>query len=194
MKKLLMFGLAVHLTWCAHAQGFFSFTNRGPSASGFDQPVYDWDGITKLAGLDMVAGIFLNGQAVGPVAPFQTGLGAGYWNPGADLVRELAGRSAGETVNGLVVHVWDGSKGATLPASRSAGGRYGESAPFRVTLGTAESPGIMDNFKSFHVAVPEPSTLALGALGAAALALCRRLAARCANRPQAPSPKPAERH
>lgn len=182
MKKILAIAALVVAAYGAQAQGNFTFSNRVPS-SNLDQPILDVGGATKVSGANFVAAIFLNGTQLGATAPFRTGAGAGYWNPGADSARSVTGKLAGDVVSGFTVKVWDTAKGATYEASRAAGGASGESNPFSIALGgpkadpnlPAELPGNMTNFQAFTLTVvPEPSVLALGALGAAALLFRRR--------------------
>lgn len=182
MKKFLAIAALVVAAYGAQAQGNFTFSNR-VTANGLDQPVFDVGGTAKVDGANFVAAIFQNGVQLGATAPFRTGTGAGYWNPGADSSRSIAGKFSTDVVTGFTVQVWDSSKGATLDAAKAAGGKFGISDPFSITLGGAKSdpnlpsdvPGFMGNFKSFSLqVVPEPSVLALGALGAAALLFRRR--------------------
>lgn len=190
MKKLLVCAALAAIALAARAQGTFTFSNRA-LAVGLDQPVldtkggpYDIIGATKVEGPNFVAAIFLNGTQLGPVAPFRTGAGAGYWDPGGDNARTIVGKFSGDVVSGFTVKVWDFSKGPTLEAARMMGGRYGESSPFNITLGGAKAdpnlpsdvPGAMINFQSFYVTCgcPEPAVGVLGALGAIALLVRRR--------------------
>jgi hypothetical protein len=182
MKKLLAIAALVVAAYGVQAQGNFTFSNR-VTASGVDVPVFDVGGATKVDGANFVAAIFLNGTQLGATAPFRTGSGAGYWNPGADSARSVTGKLSGDVVTGFTVQVWDSTKGATMLAAKNAGGKFGESNPFAITLGgpkadpnlPADLPGVMSNFQSFNLQViPEPSVLALGALGAAALLFRRR--------------------
>lgn len=130
----------------------------------------------------MVAAVLLNGVQLGDSAPFRTGAGAGYWNAGADSLRVVPGKFAGDVVSGFTVKVWDLSKGNTYEISRSTGGTSGESNPFSITLGgphadasaLPEFPGVMANFQGFTIGVPEPTVLALGFLGMTVILSGRR--------------------
>jgi hypothetical protein len=176
MRKCL---ILLAILWAANgalAQGTFTFSNRVATA-GLDQPVF-----YGPLGLEapMVAAVFLNGVHLGPTAFFRTGLGAGYWNPGAHSAREVVGKFSGDVVSGFTVKVWDSSFGQSYEASRAAGGKYAESRMFSITLGglkpdpllPVDIPGVMSNFQSFNI-IPEPSVSALGALGAV-VCFCRR--------------------
>lgn len=75
----------------------------------------------------------------------------------------------------LQVRVWDNVKFASFEAA-VAGGEYAASAPFNYTVpaaGSAADAYYMDNLRAFAV-IPEPSTIALGILGAASLLFLRR--------------------
>lgn len=185
MKKLYILTLASLCAWSTHAQGTFTFSNR-VLAAGLDQPMYDIGGATKLTGPNFVAAIFLDGQQLGAAAPFRTGVGAGYWNPGEDSVRVVPGKFSGEIATGFTVEIWDSSKGPTARISYAAGGKASVSSPFSITLGGPKMdpsqpddvPGVMLNFKGFALypffSTPEPSVIALGALGAFILAARQR--------------------
>lgn len=178
MRVFLTGVIALLLVITGQAQGTFSFNNRVVSA-GLDQPVFN--GPLRLE-IPMVAAIFLNGTQLGPVAPFRTGAGAGYWNPGTEGIREVVGKFSGDVVSGFTVKVWDLSKGQTYEMSRAAGGQSGISREFSITLGglkpdpllPADIPGVMSNFQSFNILIPEPSVVALGALGIVVLMFHRR--------------------
>lgn len=147
-------------------------------------PVVDINGTSYLDGANFVAAVFVNGVQLGATAPFRTGAGAGYWNPGADSVRVVPGHFSGETVSGFTVQVWDSLSGATLLAARAAGGKYGESKAFSITLGGPRSdqnlppdlPAVMVNFPSFSFAVvPEPAVPSLVVLGVLSLLISGRV-------------------
>lgn len=85
----------------------------------------------------------------------------------------IVGGTAGQTIT-LAMRAYEGSsypgpQGSTTFAS-------GQSEPFTVTLKDPSLPGAtLDNLRGFNITVvPEPSTIALGVLGAAALLLRRR--------------------
>jgi hypothetical protein len=98
---------------------------------------------------------------------------------------------AGGTPYEFQVRVWQASAGATWAAATgggngtagtylgNGGSQWGYSNPFNVTPATAPSPSAtLIGLNAFQlspvVPVPEPTTLALGGLGAAALLLFRR--------------------
>lgn len=75
----------------------------------------------------------------------------------------------------LQVRAWDSAKFATFEAA-VAGGEFGASAPFNYTVpaaGSSSDAYYMDGLRAFAI-VPEPSTIALGILGAASLLFLRR--------------------
>lgn len=75
----------------------------------------------------------------------------------------------------LQVRVWDGVKYADFAAA-VAGGEFGASLPFNYTVpaaGAATDAYYLDGLRAFAI-VPEPSTIALGILGAASLLFLRR--------------------
>jgi hypothetical protein len=185
MKALFFPGALLIAALGGQAQGTFAFNNR--IQDHLIAEVYDTDRVTGLAGANHVAAIFLNGVQLGASAPFRTGSAAGYWNPGADSTRTVIGKFSGDIVNGFIVKAWDSSRGATWEAVRSAGGKYGESKPFSITLGGPKSdpdlppdlPGQMHKYLGFSL-VPEPSVAALGGVGAL-LFLTRHRKRRCAK-------------
>lgn len=97
----------------------------------------------------------------------------GYWTAG---VRNLSGTAADQTVD-LKVVAWDHSAFATYGDAVAGGGISGESVPFSFTTkasGTPPNQLGMTSFVGFSLAVPEPSTIALGVLGLGALVMFRR--------------------
>lgn len=175
MKKLLTVAALLVVAYASQAQGTVNFNNR---VSGVvDAPVFDVNGTTKLEGAAFQAGLYEGNNLVGAAVPFRTGAGAGYWNPvgGADRTTSVA---PGAAVT-LTVKAWEASGGATYAAAVAAGAKAGSSEAFTVTTGGAGSPPSLPanlvGLKSFSLTqVPEPTTLALGALGAAALLFRRR--------------------
>jgi hypothetical protein len=182
MKKLLLAtAVCTLVALSAAAQGTVDFRNR--ITGTLDVPVYGLDNVTKLGDANYWAQLYYSATQTGPFtavtadpAPFRTGTGAGYWNAGADSTRALAGIAGGSTVF-LQVRVWDSTKGSSFEAASAAGSLIGQSAVFSITAGGGGSPpgppNPMIGLTSFSL-VPEPTTLALLALGAGALLIRRR--------------------
>lgn len=177
MKKLIAIAALVLAVAGAYAQGTVNFVNK--TSGGIDAPVFDVDGTTKLTGSGFLAGLYNGESLVGDAVPFRTGTGAGYWNPAPSALRTLDSVAPGANAT-LTVRAWDASKGATYAAALAAGGKTGKSAAVTVATGGAGSPpslaADLTGLKSFSLvaAVPEPSTIALAAIGAAALLYRRR--------------------
>jgi hypothetical protein len=186
MKNLSACGVLWLISLAAQAQGTFTFSNRS-IAVGLDQPIVYPCTLEKVSGSQYVAAVFLNGTQLGGVAHLRDGAGAGYWDSGVDNTRTVTGKFSGEPVTGFTVKVWDSSRGATMEAARDAGGRIGESITFSIVLGgpkrdpnlLADVPGVMTNFRGFSFQIlgncPEPSVVALGAMGAIGYLLRHRL-------------------
>lgn len=168
MKKLVLLAAAVIVSAGAYAQGTINFINK---ATGVDAPVFIGDTASgvKAAGSGFNAQLFAGPDAnslvaVGAVANFLTGAGAGYFNGGARTIPTVApGATAFLQIVGTDV----------------ATGLQGRSAVFQVVTGGAGSPpslpANMVGATSFAIpTVPEPTTLALGALSLGALMLRRR--------------------
>lgn len=175
MKKLLAVAACALAVISAYAQGTVNFNNR--VSGSLDAPVYEMGGITKLAGPDAWAQLYAGPTAdamaaIGAAVPFRTGTGAGYWNPAPDSTRTIATVSAGTSAF-VQVKAWKGASGSTWDSAVEKG----QSALFQVVTGGAGSPpslpANLTSLQSFSL-VPEPSLLALGAIGAAALLLRRR--------------------
>ena len=119
-------------------------------------------------------------KAIGDAVPFRTGTAAGYWT--------AAARTIGTVVPGanasVQIRAWALASGATYElAAAAAGGQVGKSAILSIkTGGDGNPPSLPANLAglaSFAIVggspvVPEPSILALGALGGLALLLRRR--------------------
>ena len=91
-------------------------------------------------------------------------------------IRYIFGSSADQTVQ-LYVIGWDKSYGVDPLAAAAAYAPVGYSSPIQFTLGSTALPGGslgLAGISSFGVGIPEPSTLALAGLGAAALLIFRR--------------------
>ena len=192
MKKILTIGLlGLAMVLNVKGQGQVDFRNSNlTSPSG--RFVYDIDGTTKIAGPNYVAQLYfsttLNGSytaVADPVAPFRAvGAGDGYWNPGASFIRNLPGTVGNQNVF-LLVRVWNLANGATYDLAKNASsGNISNplATGFAYTTGgdpgngnPSTTAGAMSNFQGFNVVpVPEPSTIALGILGAGSLLFLRR--------------------
>jgi len=146
----------------------------------------------RLTGTTWVAGLWYLGGAgrgaeigtaaqAGRTFAFRAGTTArqnqGTWVVpiGATSLFDLANVANGAFAT-LQVRVWDSAKFASFDAAL-AGGEYGRSDAFdyKAPVAGELNPGayLMDGLKAFAV-VPEPSTIALGLLGAASLLVLRR--------------------
>ena len=179
MKKLLIALAAVMITAATYGQGQVVFANR-VGAAGLDAPVTVLGsnpsvgpGATWSAQLYLSSGGSLT--ALTPASTFRAaGTGAAatadrYWvNQTVDVPGVASGGNAT-----FVVRAWQTSLGSYDAA---VGKAWGESAPFTVSVGGGTlPPANLTTLQSFTVqVVPEPSVIALGVLGAAALLLRRR--------------------
>lgn len=176
MKKLIV-AAAVGLTAIgAMAQGQFNFNNRVPAAvPPIDAKVFDSNGTTPLDGTAWFAQTYIGTDAnslspAGSAVNFRTGAGAGYIIGGGLVTTSFAGG----TQIWVEMRAWEAAKGTTYEAAVAAGGKFGKSQAIQLTVAVApNTPPDMQGLKSFSV-VPEPSVMALGVLGAAALLLRRR--------------------
>jgi hypothetical protein len=183
MKRILAGIACLALSVGAFAQGTVLFSNT-QSALGVagGAPVFDVDGTTRLAGAEYLAQLFAGPDANSlqpwgvDASPFRTGAGAGFWNPGADATRVIGTVAPGAEAT-IVVRAWEAAGGTSFDAAVAAGAKWGESAAFTVATGGVGAPPTLPSplvgLTSFSL-VPEPSTYALLALGAAALFLRRR--------------------
>lgn len=178
MKKLLLVAACIVASVGALAQGTILFNNV--AAGTVAGKITDADG-TGLAGTAFLAQLYAGADAtslapVGTAVTFRTGAAAGFVN--ASTVA-IPGVASGVVASFLQVRAWDATGGATYDAAVSSGKHFGSSAIFASDgpLGGGGSPPAtpagLKNFKGFSL-IPEPSTIALGVLGAAALLLRRR--------------------
>jgi len=198
MKKILVIAmLSLGVTY-GFSQGQVSFKNSDPytttaptAANGHaDRLVYYTDN-TPLSGTNWYAQLYyatgsgvaasslhiISGDAPSKFRPVTQS--DGIW---AGSVKTFSDVASGQTAT-LQVRVWDGSlyqnyASAADPTSLPAGPHItGESATFNFTAGSALNiPSLyMEGLQSFTLhAAPEPSTIALGLLGAASLLVVRR--------------------
>jgi hypothetical protein len=194
MKKLIttaLLSLAAVSSW---AQGTVDFRNGGTItfATAADRAVYlGAVGGQKLVGTNYAVGLwFVSGTDGRPLVDFggtkagpnalmrnvlPTAATAGIWSiPASAAIVTLPNIPIGGA-SMLQVRAWDNLKYADFAAALAAG-EYGVSVPFAYTPPAAGSPPAayyMENMRAFAV-VPEPSTIALGILGAASLLFLRR--------------------
>jgi len=178
MKKLLIALAAALVTVASYGQGVGTvvFGNLG---GGVNAPVLYGD-TQKGPGPDYTAGLFLQGGTT-PLAtsPFRAaGTGAQavldrYFTTVGSV--DVTGTAPGGSAT-FVVRAWKTSLGS-FDAAKASGVDFGESAPVTVaTLGGGlNPPANLTGLQGFQVvAIPEPSIIALGVLGASALLLRRR--------------------
>ena len=187
MNKFAYLVVASALAVSAFGQGQINLNNRGLAL------VNDASG-KPLTGTSFVAQVWYGASASTLTSsfapsPFRASTTAypGSWNPAATgapgVPATLVGFAPGSTVT-LQVAVWDSAiagVGAAQALSRAAGTGLSETFTYAIPLDPIAVPGGMEGLKSFNLAasggtpvVPEPTTIALGALGAAALLLRRR--------------------
>jgi hypothetical protein len=175
MKTLIVATAVTCMAWATLAQGQFVFGNKNLLASPpIDAKVFKPDGVTPLSGADYWAQAYV-GTSLDSLAPvgspvnFRTGSNAGYIVSAVVTVPGLPK----DTKVFVEMRAWEA--GANSYEAAVAGGKlFGKSDPIQLTLTEAPNPPPdMVGLKSFSL-VPEPSTMALGLLGAAALMLRRR--------------------
>jgi len=195
MKKLLCTIAALMITASAFGQGTVIFNNRLPALNGGDQNIYlggteqlRGDSLNSMGfpgpGAGYTAGLFLVGQDTPIVtAPFRSNASgsANFFITAPAAPVSITGRAPGTQAQ-LVIRAWQDTAGSWANAvANPAQFAHGESNPVTVTLG-GEVPGspatpapYLEGLQEFNLfIVPEPSTIALGVLGAAALLLRRR--------------------
>jgi hypothetical protein len=185
MKKALLILAAMAMSATAFAQGTIFFNNRGlTDANGntYNALVFRPDGTTQ-AGDGFTAGLFLASDRNNPNAtPLATSVfrTSAQVNPGG-IANPVDVAIPGTPVQGiatLLVRAWETSAGSYANSTIR-----GQSLDFTTSpLGGPNpisgqppftSPGMGPNFQGFTM-VPEPTTIALGALGIGALLLRRR--------------------
>jgi hypothetical protein len=187
MNKFAYLVVASALAVSAFGQGQIDLNNRGLAL------VNDAAG-KPLTGTSFVAQVWYGASASTLTSSFapspfraSTTTYPGSWNPagvgGPGALGTLTGFAPGSTVT-LQVAVWDSAiagVGAAQALSKTAGTGLSETFTYAIPADPLAIPGGMGGLKSFNLVaaggtpvVPEPTTIALGALGAAALLLRRR--------------------
>ena len=185
MNKFAYLVVASALAVSAFGQGQIDLNNRGLAL------VNDTAG-KPLTGTTFVAQVWYGASASTLTSSFapspfraSTTTYPGTWNPaavgGPGALGTLTGFAPGSTVT-LQVRVWDSAVagvGAAQALTKTAGTGLSETFTYAIPADPLAIPGGMGGLKSFNLAaggsvVPEPTTIALGALGAAALLLRRR--------------------
>jgi hypothetical protein len=179
MKKLLIAIAAVLVTAATYGQGQVAFANR-VGAAGLDAPV-KIQGTENGPGSAYSAQLFLVGAggALTPLTPATTFFDATataptrsqYWQGQTVTV---PGISSGDAQ--FQVRAWQTAAGGYDQAKASTTFGWGQSDVFTAAVTLAPNPpGNLVNLQPFTVTVvPEPSVIALGVLGAAALLLRRK--------------------
>lgn len=177
MKRNILAAIAVIASAGALAQGTINM-NSYPSITGARQNVLDADNVTPLAGaafwVQMYAGPSASSLApVGAAINFATGSAAGLFR--TDVARTVGTVTPGADAF-VQIAAWETGFN-TVDEAMNAGKKWGKSTVFTVKTGGDGNPpalpGNMTNFKGFAL-IPEPSTIALGLLGAASLLFFRR--------------------
>lgn len=171
VRKLILLGAIVIMTLAANAAANVTFSNR-VLTGGLDAPIYDTDGFTKLDGPAFVAQLFggISPDSLEPLdetAPFREGIGAGYWNPGANSSRFIPGLFSGDTAY-FQVRVWESALGATYDEAVAAGSKHGQSLVFGAIMGgssrdprtPATIPGVLKGLESFALTVETKTIVA----------------------------------
>ncbi len=186
MNKFAYLVVASALAVSAFGQGQINLNNRGLAL------VNDASG-KPLTGTSFVAQVWYGASASTLTSSFapspfraSTTTYPGSWNPaatgGPGAIATLTGFAPGSTVT-LQVAVWDSALagvGAAQALSKTAGTGLSQTFTYAIPADPLAIPGGMEGLKSFNLVsggapvVPEPTTIALGALGAAALLLRRR--------------------
>jgi len=175
MKKALVAIAALLVSISAYAQGQVNFnTHITTDTPPVDARVLNPDGTPATAGFGEL-GVMLNGAFVAfttaaPAAFKTSANGAGYINAGAATAPINPAFANGQSVS-LLFRAWQGAAGSTYDSATVKG----ISSPITVTL--VEAPGTPNDLIGLTTGftmTPEPTTLALGALGIGALALYRR--------------------
>jgi len=177
MKKSILTGAMALVAAGAFAQGTMLVSNNNQINSVKGGALGPASGTTFEE--EIAVGTSASGpltEIAGSISPINQGF---FFGPGSSGIITLpaADGAAGATVF-YDVEVWDSSKFASYTAAKVGNGEVGLSAVNSyATGGSGTPPGAPPplNFASFTTTVaPEPTTLALGALGLGSVLLFRR--------------------
>lgn len=181
MKKLFVLMACLVATVSSYAQGTVNFNTR-VTADNVNLRVLGLDG-NPVTGANYSAQLFAGpaGAAeaalnpIGSPVSFRAGNAAGWIDAGAVVVTGVPG---GQTAT-LQLRAWDNTTGANYASAQVRGesrtwttGALGDPGAQPPTVPASLGAGTGNGFQLY--VVPEPSTIALGVLGAAALLLRRR--------------------
>lgn len=191
IKKLALAIAVIGLSVSSYGQGFVNFNNNNVaggviapvsfsngtlvSGTGYYAQLFSAVGAGASEGSLVAAGTAVNfrgGANVGFVQQSGTAIGA----QGSTTVNPAVAVSANPGVVTLQLRVWS-SAFATYAAAVSANNaEWGKSALFSVTsVGAPGTPADLTGLTAFSLnPVPEPTTIALGILGAGSLLFLRR--------------------
>jgi uncharacterized protein (TIGR03382 family) len=182
MKKALMILSSLLVAIGAFAQGQVNFAPRVVGV--YDAPVFVGTDLsatgTRASGPAYMAQLYAGASAtgtlspVGAALPFRTGAAAGYWTAEARTISTVDA-----TGNAFVqVRAWATASGATYEAAAATGSGFGSSATLTIKPTVApDVPANLTGLTSFAISggvIPEPSVMAVAALGGLALLLRRR--------------------
>jgi hypothetical protein len=188
MKKTLVAVCALLVTAGVYAQGTVNFNNRVPSA-GINAPVVITGG-PNATGPDWVAQLYAGAAnaaesalvAVGTPVAFSTVLPGFFAGGTVTIPASVMGGTGGGNA-AVQVRAWNVNAGATFEAASASGSGFGKSGVLAsIATGNPNNapPDLPKNlvgltgFSVSPVAVPEPTVLALGAIGGLALLIRRR--------------------
>lgn len=194
MKKVVLILASVLVGLSAYAQGTVAFQNRD-TANGINAPIYDLTvGGTLLSGTGYMAQLYAGAANLaesalkpsGAAVDFRTGAAAGFVNVGSAASRAIDGVAFGAEAS-VQIRAWSAAGGATYEAALAKAAtdptvHVGTSQILTVKTAASalNTPSPLTGLSSFAIVsmaspiIPEPSTLALAALGAAALLIRRR--------------------
>jgi len=167
----------------AFAQGSVQFSGRVTGV--YDAPVFVGAlGGAKAEGAAYMVQLYAGNTAsslgpVGAALPFLTGAGAGYWRTTGTVIPAGSIDASGNSF--LQVRAWATASGATYEIASASGTGFGLSNTLTIKPTNApDVPALLTGLTSFTISaagtgpIPEPSVMAVAALGGLALLLRRR--------------------